>query len=50
MIDRDLLRPRVLRDGSITSTATQVLGQALAHPVLVAAMAAPERSLTCEAS
>ena len=38
--DEALLRPRVLRDVSTTSTATQVLGQELAQPVLVAPVAA----------
>ena len=38
--DDALLRPRVLRDVSTTSTTTQVLGQVLAQPVLVAPMAA----------
>ena len=38
--DDALLRPRVLRDVSTTSTTTQVLGQELAQPVLVAPMAA----------
>src|SRR6478736_422554 len=38
--DDALLRPRVLRDVSTTSTTTQVLEQELAQPVLVAPMAA----------
>ena len=38
--DEVLLRPRVLRDVSATSTATQVLGHPVASPVLVAPTAA----------
>lgn len=38
--DDVLLRPRVLRDVSSVSAATQVLGHAVASPVLVAPMAA----------
>jgi 4-hydroxymandelate oxidase len=38
--DDALLRPRVLRDVSTTSTTTRVLGHELAQPVLVAPMAA----------
>lgn len=38
--DDVLLRPRILRDVSATSSATQVLGQPVASPVLVAPTAA----------